>query len=188
MGTIFEWDPATNIYTKKIDLNENNGTIFTGSLTQKEGKFYGTTFRGGAFDLGVIFEFDPETNVYTRKIDFDKSDAASPAGSLTLVGNKFYGVKRYPWYINTGTHAIFEWDPLTNIYTDKISLPIEPEGTLTLFNGKLYGMGQVNIFEYDPVANIYTNKIDLPPGIIPVGCIGFKRWEILWNDRIWRGK
>lgn len=69
-GVIFEWDPATNGYQKKIDFTGSNGANPQGSLTLSGGKFYGMTSNGGLDDVGAIFEWDPSTNVYIKKKDF----------------------------------------------------------------------------------------------------------------------
>jgi uncharacterized repeat protein (TIGR03803 family) len=62
-GVIFEWDPATNDFTKKIDFDGTaKGRYPRGSLTLKDGKFYGMTSNGGVSQNGVIFEWDPSTN------------------------------------------------------------------------------------------------------------------------------
>ena len=77
-GVIFEWDPATNIYTKKLDFSPLNGFFPRGSLLLSDGKFYGMTQNGGTYGKGVVFEWDPVTNVYTKKKDLNGTDGASP--------------------------------------------------------------------------------------------------------------
>jgi uncharacterized repeat protein (TIGR03803 family) len=175
VGVIFEWDPTTNNYTKKMDFSftDNNGYSPSGSLILKEGKFYGLTQSGGTNELGTIFEWDPYTNLYIKKIDFNGNDKGrTPFGvSLTLCGSKFYGITNDGGANDVG--VLFEWDPLTNIYTKKIdfngagngSLPC---GSLVLCRDRLYGMtkaGGINdlgiLFEWDPVSNILTKKIEL---------------------------
>ena len=168
-GVIFEWDPATNIYTKKIDLNITGGTRPFGSPVLYNNKLYGMTGMGGAYDMGIIFEFDPATNVYTNKFDFNYTIAYSPNGSLIVYNNKMYGMT---YSGGGGIGAIFEWDPTTNIYTTKINfngtIGYHPFGSLVLYNNKMYGytyQGGTNdkgtIFEWDPATNVYTKKIDL---------------------------
>jgi uncharacterized repeat protein (TIGR03803 family) len=168
-GVIFEWDPATSTYTKKIDFDIINGTWPSGSLTLNNGKFYGMTGGGGANNYGVIFEWDPATNIYTKKIDLGGANGENPYGSLTLNNGKFYGMT-----IGGGANSLgvlFEWDPATNIYTKKIDLGGTnggyPSGSLTWSAGKFYGMtfqGGANnrgvIFEWDHVTNIFTKKVD----------------------------
>lgn len=174
-GVIFELNLATNIYTKKIDLDSTNGRYpFSSSLTLNEGKFYGMTWEGGAYNGGVIFEWNPTTNIYTKKINLYSNIGINPSGSLTLYGGKFYGMTSKGGTTNQGT--IFEWNPATNAYTKKnnlsTSIGCNPYGSLTLNGSKFYGMtknGGTNglgvIFEWNPSTNVYTKKIDLSNAI-----------------------
>jgi uncharacterized repeat protein (TIGR03803 family) len=168
-GVIFEWDPATNIYTKKKDFNGTDGSYPYGSLTLSNGKFYGMTATGGVSNQGVIFEWDPTTNIYTKKKDFNSTEGANPFGNLTLSNGKFYGMTTYGGTSDQG--VIFEWDPATNVYTKKKDFTgtegANPFGNLTPSNGKFYGMTRLGgtnnlgvIFEWDPATNIYTKKKD----------------------------
>jgi len=171
-GVIFEWDPLTNIYTKKIDFDGENGRKPVSSLTLYNGKFYGMTLIGGANNTGVFFEWDPVTNLYIKKLDFDGSNGSYPSGSLTIIDGKLYGMTRYGGAYGDG--IIFEWDPETNIYTKKIDFVGtdggSPFGSLAFNKGKLYGLAFIAptenaqngggiIFEWDPVTNIYIKKI-----------------------------
>jgi uncharacterized repeat protein (TIGR03803 family) len=168
-GTIFEWDLATNTYSKKIDLNNANGSVPNGNLVLYLGKFYGMTQYGGINGSGVIFEWDPLTNIYTKKIDLSALNGQYPQGNLTLVAGKFYGLTTSGGINDLG--VLFQWDPITNIYTKKLdfngSNGNEPHGSLILNGTKLYGMtergGTSNygvIFEYDAINNLYIKKHD----------------------------
>src|ERR1035438_1783658 len=71
LGVIFQYNPSTNTYTKKIDFTGTTGTHLgaspRGSLMQaSDGNLYGMTEGGGANNLGVIFQYNPSTNIYTR--------------------------------------------------------------------------------------------------------------------------
>lgn len=172
-GIIFEWDPATNIYTKKIKFNGIDGANPYGSLTLTNGKFYGSTSYGGSNNKGVIFEWDPSTNIYTKKIDFDGANGeigGNPNGNLIYNNGKFYGTTPGGGLNDMG--VIFEWDPVTNVYIKKIDFILStggvPFGSLTFKGGKFYGTttrGGIadhgGIFEWDPATNTYTKKIDL---------------------------
>ena len=182
VGVIFEWDPATNIYIKKIDLDNTIGCSPYGSLTLSGGKFYGMTNEGGTNGAGVIFEWDPVTNIYIKKIDLSSTTGSYPYGTLTLSGGKFYGMTGGGG--SNGYGAIFEWDPATNTYTKKVDLNVTngyaPLGSLFLNGGKFYGMTMAGgsnsagaIFEWNPSTNIYAKKIDLTSatGKFPTGSL-----------------
>lgn len=169
MGVIFEWDPATNTYTKKYDFELANGINPHGDLVLLNNKFYGMTLFGGANDQGVIFEWDPASNIYTKKIDFNGTNGSKPYGGLVFNAGKFYGMTN-----SGGTNSkgvIFQWDPATNAYQKLYDFDgangANPFGNLVLQNGKLYGMtnkGGSNdrgvIFEWNLATNAYTNKIE----------------------------
>lgn len=175
-GVIFEWDPVSNIYTKKYDFDGLSGSNPYGSLLLKEGKFYGMTHSGGTNDLGVIFEWDPLSNNYTKKHDFDGITGSNPYGDMVIKDGKFYGMTYSGGSSNNG--IIFEWEPVANNYSVKItflgsgaSIGANPYGSLVLANGKFYGMtlkGGTNdfgdIFEWDPITNIYTKRFDFGGG------------------------
>ena len=168
-GVLFEYDPATNIYTKKYDFDGTNGSYPFGSLIQaSNGKLYGLTAYGGVNNDGVLFEYDPATDIYTKKYDFDGTNGKYPKGSLLQADNgKLYGMT-----LNGGTNdngVLFEYDLSTNTYTKKYDFDSTNgsnpylNSLIQASNGKLYGMttkGGINndgvLFEYDPLTEIYT--------------------------------
>lgn len=170
-GVIFEWDPITNLFTKKQNLSIANGSNPYGSLTVNGTMMYGMTNSGGINNAGVIFEYDPLTNVYSKKIDFNGTDGGGPYGSLTLKSGKLYGMTLNGGPGGAGSGVIFEYDPVTNIYTKKQTPAYangsNPYGNLTLLNDIFYGVmsygtgGYGVIFEWNPATNIYTTKFTL---------------------------
>jgi uncharacterized repeat protein (TIGR03803 family) len=176
-GVLFEYDPTTSTFTKKLDFNLTEGESPLGSLVQaNNGKFYGLTSGGGATEEGTLFEFDPTTTTFIKKVDFIGANGLSPEGSVVLAGNgKMYGMTSDGGTNNAG--VLFEYDPTTSAFTKKLDFNYtttggNPYGSLVLAgNGKLYGLtayGGVNdkgvIFEYDAATNIYTKKIDFSSG------------------------
>jgi uncharacterized repeat protein (TIGR03803 family) len=185
-GALFEYNPSTNTYIKKIDFDGGNGANPYGSLMQaSSGKLYGITNEGGANDDGVLFEYNPATNTYIKKMDFDGTNGSKPNGSLIQASNgNLYGLTETGGTNNNG--VLFEYNPTTNIYTKKIDFDgtngANPYGSLMqASNGKLYGMtgsGGANgfgvLFEFDPVVNNFNKKFDFDGtnGImIPVGSL-----------------
>lgn len=180
-GVIFEYDPVTNIYTKKIDFVGSNGSLPYGSLVLSGAKFYGMTSAGGSSSKGVLFEWDPASNAYTVKYNFNLN-GYGPEGNVTPVGGVLYGMTRYG---GTGAAGvIFQWDIASNTYTKKIDLTTangsHPAGTLAYSNGLFYGVTVMGgntdggtIFQWNPTTNIYTKKYDFitvsGTGNYPVG-------------------
>jgi uncharacterized repeat protein (TIGR03803 family) len=170
MGVLFEFDPAGNTFTKKIDFSgAANGSSPTGSLIQAaNGKLYGLTQTGGANGLGVVFEYNPLTAVLSKKADFNGASlGANPAGSLIVASQKLYGLASAGGANGLGT--IFVYDPATSILTNTFSFDgaahgSSPFGSLLLgTSGKLYGLTSVGganslgcLFDYDTLSKACT--------------------------------
>ncbi len=180
LGALIEYDPLTNSYINKIDLNPTIGSHPYGSLMQaSDGRIYGMTWTGGASNLGVIFRYDISTNTYSMMADFTGPNGANPQYcrlieiedlASTRVGS-LWGMTNKGGVNDMGT--LFSFDPVTSTITKKVdfsarlgSRPVS--SLLQASNGKLYGMtskGGTNdlgvIFEYDIENNAYRKKIDL---------------------------
>jgi uncharacterized repeat protein (TIGR03803 family) len=187
-GVLFEYDLATDTYTKKIDFaGTSNGSVPQGSLMQAtNGKLYGMTNSGGTNDYGVLFEYDPAINTYTKKMDFGAdTNGVYPYGSLIQASNgKLYGMTNYGGVNSDG--VIFEYDFNTSTYTKKLDFDgnngAYPFSSLfQASNGKLYGMtrdggsnGKGVLFEYDPAIDFYAKKVDfagITNGSNPLGSL-----------------
>jgi uncharacterized repeat protein (TIGR03803 family) len=186
LGTIFEWDPNTNIISKKIDFFDFNAENPQGDLTLYNDKFYGVTRSGGANDHGLIFEWNPDNNVFTTKFDFNASTTGGypTNNNLTLYKDKFYGLTTGGNV--TGAGVLYEFDPSNDTFIKKYefiaSSGANPVGTLQVLNDKLYGMtllggasGSGVIFEWDIATETYTAKFSLSTffGTKPYGSLTF---------------
>jgi len=174
MGVIFQFDPATSIFTKKFDFDGvANGAMPYGSLIQaSDGKLYGMTNQGGANDVGVLFQYDPTTSTFTKKLDFNTSNGANPWGSIIQASDgNLYGTTNYGGL--NGAGVLFKYDPATSTYAKMVDFNDTngdyPQCSLMqASNGKLYGIttyGGKNrdgsLFEYNLGSNTYSKMIDL---------------------------
>ncbi len=171
-GVLFQYDPVTNIYSKKIDFSTTNGRTPNGSLTEAvDGKLYGLTQYGGGGSSGVLFQYDPVTNVYTKKVEFMVAGTGKyPRGSLVEAQNgKLYGTTKNGGVNNKG--VVFEYDPLTGIYTETFDITVAggvmENSMVAASDGKLYGMtagGGTNskgvIFQYDPSTQTWVTTFN----------------------------
>lgn len=180
-GTIFQYDPVSNIYTKKFDFDKpTSGSSPMGSLMQAtDGKLYGTCLEGGAHNKGVLFQFDPLSNALVVKVTFDGANGNSPYGELMQASDgKIYGMTHEGGTTNNG--VLFQFDPLTSSYSKKYDFDDDgngkyPEGGLIQGDdGKLYGLasrggsvtapdfvdGMGALFQYDIATGTYTKKVD----------------------------
>jgi uncharacterized repeat protein (TIGR03803 family) len=187
-GVIFEYNPSTDIFTKKHDFNFSDGHAPFGSLIEaNDGLLYGMTKSGGAYKKGILFELDPVSCVFTKKLDFNgKENGSFPMASLLQAENGLlYGMTSNGGVMDHG--IIFEWNPSVDTCIKKYDFYVPangmlPNGSLTrIANNKLYGMttsgGMFNygvLFELDLATNTFTKKFDfdgLNNGSYPYGSI-----------------
>lgn len=173
-GSLFEYDYASGTVTKKLNFNTpENGRIPTGKPTLLNGKLYGTCSTGPQTNAGSLWEYDPSTNIYSRKYKFNLYNSplgSVPNASLSVYNGKLYGMTLQGGALNYG--VVFSYDPATDIYTktdiQTLGTGLQPDGDLTLYNNKFYGMlsngGTSNlgiIFSYDPATAVLTKLYDI---------------------------
>jgi len=133
----------------------NDGTSPLAGLTAHEGALFGTTGSGGTKSRGTVFKV---TTSGSERILYSfkgyPHDGSDPYNGVTAVANSYYGATdeggdgpctapSSPSPINIGCGIIFKVsgsgheDVLYNFMA--FSDGAEPNGGLTLFNGKLYG-------------------------------------------------
>jgi uncharacterized repeat protein (TIGR03803 family) len=178
-GVIFEYDPATNIYTKRYDFKATTGRAPHAPLVEYGGKLYGTCSDGSTNGMGNIFQYDPVTYTYTQKVIFNATWGGFPQGELLLHNGKLYGTATSEGAHDKGT--LFEYNPLANAFNkladfDGVVTGAGPLGKLTLYKNKFYGICGYDdylvgsIFCYDLANSTLTKKVELstyPTGKFP---------------------
>ncbi|MFM2193169.1 MAG: hypothetical protein RLZZ118_2126, partial [Bacteroidota bacterium] len=192
LGTIFEFNPTGNVFTKKIDNTSNTPELnsFVYSTGSKLLTISATaTYTVNLQQNGAIVEYDYNTNALTTKYIFLGNTGADPKSTLFKANNgKLYGVTSGGGDSSVG--VIYEYDHTADVYTKKIDLsqPIGKIGFASLVEGNtntLLGVtseGGLNnsgepsnydgtIFEYDFVANTYSVKYNFSAanGFAPKG-------------------
>jgi uncharacterized repeat protein (TIGR03803 family) len=180
-GVLFQFNPNTNTYVKKIDFDLGNSSSpsngafpFNSLIEASDGMIYGLTQQGGIYSgHGVLFQYNISSNVYTKKYEFPgASNGLYPHGNLIQANNgKLYGLTTNGGSSNFGT--IFQFDITTNIFTKKIDFNgilngDHPLGSLMqASDGMLYGMTQLGgvnnkgvIFQYNPNTNVCVKIFD----------------------------
>jgi len=132
-----------------------------GLIADADGNLYGTTYEGGASNLGTVFKFDPAMGAITTLASFDGSNGRYPlAGLIAGVNGNLYGTTREGGASDLGT--VFKLDPATGTLTTLASfdgangkrpyagLIADPDGNLfgTTHQGGANNYGTV--FKLDP--------------------------------------
>ena len=171
LGVLFEYDAENKTYSKKADFSSSSGSKPYGSLTRAgNGKLYGMTSTGGAYDYGVLFEYNPINNSYTRKLDFDGNNGRNPYSAMTFANDTIlYGMTPNGGLYDFG--VLFSYAPLSGAYTalfhfDDTGNGSSPFGKPVMAaNGKLYGLtyqgglyGYGTLYAFDPADNTLQVK------------------------------
>ena len=136
-GTIFK--VTTNgVLTTLYALNYGDGTYPAAGLVEgRDGNFYGTTFQGGAHDLGTLFRITP-AGALTTLASFDGfDDGAHPASALVAaLDGSFYGTTTEGGPGGSGTVFKLSFAPRI------LSLPANQEvlaGANVTFSASVFG-------------------------------------------------
>jgi uncharacterized repeat protein (TIGR03803 family) len=176
LGTLYEYDPATNTFVSKIAFSGTNGSAPKGALVQiKNGNLYGVTNMGGANDMGTIFEYVIASNTLTTKLSFGDTFVTGtyPYGGLELANDSLlYGTTSS----GTGTSTngiLFKFNPANSVFTkildfDPLANGAVPYGSLKkASNGLLYGMASQGgtttngtLFEFNPATSAFNKLVD----------------------------
>ncbi len=92
-GVLFEFNPDSMIFTKKVDfINDETGKRPKGSLIQAtDGKLYGLTVYGGT-RVGTVFSYDIANDTLIKRADLGDGVGSYPQGSLVQATNgKMFG-------------------------------------------------------------------------------------------------
>ncbi len=187
-GVIFEYDLATNTFTKLIDLHDTLGKHPHGDLYKVDNAdsiiFYGMTKEGGKDngDGGVLFKYNLTDSNYRVIKSFDgsypyhKEFGRHPYGSVMQADNgKIYGTTFIGGTHNDG--VLFEYDPDSMIFRKMFDFinnetGKRPKGSLIqATDGKLYGLtanggaGVGAVFSYDITNDTLIKRADLGDGV-----------------------
>ena len=176
-GVLYEFDPATNTYSVKVNFIKVLGNYPISALTLgSNGKLYGTTLTGGSSssDRGVIFEYDPSTNTYTKLYIYTGGTDGSFAWASVAEGldGKLYGTMPDGGTSDLG--HLYSFDLSTSTYSRVYDFTGWPNGTSPFggrlcraSNGILYGLtdsgpqgtaGPGIIYSFDPASSAFKKE------------------------------
>lgn len=151
-GTVFKLTPSRSRYSERILYrfagSPDGAAPFAGLIFDDKGALYGTTFRGGSYDLGAVFKLTPSGSGYSESILYNFSggrDGAHPyAGLLFDKKGALYGTTSGGGY--NGSGSVFELMPSGSGYSDR---------TLYEFRGGDDGASPVAGLIFDKKGSLY---------------------------------
>ena len=110
-------------------------------LVALDGNFYGTTLKGGAYDLGTVFEVQPNgAERVLHSFPSDKNDGKSPSAGLITRNGLLYGVTSEGGANKSGTVFAIKKDGAERVlYSFTPAVGSAPEADLTAVGGVFYG-------------------------------------------------
>ncbi len=144
VGAVYEYDPATNVFTVRKHLTPSDGGAPKADMVVgSDGMLYGTVSELGAYEGGSVFRFNTSTNVYTRVGDLEIEKGISPRGELVeTTPGKFYGTTATSGTNSNGT--IFSCNVNTGVVVNELNLTTaqgagSEAGLILGSDGLLYG-------------------------------------------------
>ena len=206
-GAIFKTNANGTNWGAVVNLTGTSGNnpgqyVYGQLLDGGDGYLWGTSYGGGASDLGTIFKVHAATGAFTTILEFT-GDAPGHPGSYPNAGltrdnqGNFWGTTTND--LGGGAH-LFKLNPVTEVFTDVSTFPDagSSEAPLCLdANGLLWGTtsrgGAAHagtIFKVDPATGVVTPVVEFTgttgphPGQSPYS--GFTRDAsgLLWGTTI----
>jgi Zn-dependent metalloprotease/alpha-tubulin suppressor-like RCC1 family protein len=183
------YDPLTNTWMQKA--NYPGGVRANAIGFSINGKGYlGTGQDVNYIPTSDFWEYDPITNLWSQKANLPDSGGRYAAVAFSINGKGYVitGSTRqyipscscYSTYSFDFTNKVYEYDPVTNTWTQKNSFPggLRNHAVGLCINNKGYvGTGEYisyykDFWEYDPITDQWAQKASVP-GLSRRGAIGF---------------
>jgi N-acetylneuraminic acid mutarotase len=170
----WEWDQATNIWTRKAVYPGNStGIVVCFSIGTKGYIGTGNDFKTNGF-TNEFWEYDPETDSWTQKASLPSSPARALAVGFSIGSKGYIGIGNKNPFSNGNLSDYYqdfwEWDQATNVWTKKADFPGNTRSGAVGFSignkgyigtGKSDGASYTKDFwEWDQATNIWTKKAD----------------------------
>ncbi len=184
LSDIWEWNQATNIWTKKADFpgNSTGGSVCFSIGTKGYIGTENVSINGSATEF---WEYDPGTDNWTQKASLPTTPARALAVGFSIGTKGYIGLGTRDSYAvggNPGFYKDFwEWDQATNVWTKKadfggaarygaVGFSVGNKGYIgTGYDGISY---LKDFWEWDQATDVWTNKADFG-GNARVYAVGF---------------
>jgi len=138
LGTVYEVPAGTNTIVTLATFDGANGASPEGSgglIADAAGNLYGTTYAGGANNLGTVFKLTAGTRQLVTLATFDGTNGYGPLGGLAADGNgNLYGTTYYDMPNDRGT--VFELSGTGFVVPEPASLSLVALAAFVIVSGR----------------------------------------------------
>lgn len=163
----WEYDPATNHWTKKADFPGTARAYAVGFAIGNKG-YLGTGIDQQAQSLNDFWEYDPATDTWTQKSDFP-GEAREDAAGFSIGNTGYLGSGEN--LSATPFKDFWKYDATSDTWTQVADFPGNAKYAQTAFS--INNMGYVGLggaeyvysnefWQYNPSTNTWTQKADFP--------------------------
>jgi N-acetylneuraminic acid mutarotase len=166
-STVEEYDPATDTWARKVDMQTARIHLSTSVVN---GKIYaiGGWREPDNLPVSAVEEYDPLTDSWTQKTDMSQARFALSTsaldGKIYVIGGVIASNMGGP-----SVSTVEEYDPATERWTPKTDMPTARSYLSTcVVNGKIYAIGGTPgsggvLSEYNPATDTWTAR-SMPSG------------------------
>jgi N-acetylneuraminic acid mutarotase len=194
---LFMYDPSTNSWTQQALLGIKMQQAVAVTVNNKAYLGIGYTDQNANEYTNSFFEYDPVANTYSPKADFPGAGRFGAVG--IAINNRIYvGLGADPKSVPGDYSDLWQYDPVTNIWTRKADAPPSVRGhnsfVFSLNDSTVYicsgapGQHQPALWLYNANTDSWTQKNNLPfdlswgPSTMVIGANAYvlNGWDENW--------
>ncbi|HYX08658.1 MAG TPA: T9SS type A sorting domain-containing protein [Bacteroidales bacterium] len=185
-GVLFEYDPVTNLFSKRFDFSNSTGSCPHEFVCADNGKLYGLLGYSQNSNGNELVSYDPFKDTLETEVIFNDDSQGGYANQSLLIADNgcIYGTTSWNGEYQSGT--IFEYDPLSGLYSKVFDFPFDPNSSmagalLQAHNGSFYGTfesggdgGCGSIYKFELETGAFERIFDFNSAVIgkyPDGCL-----------------
>lgn len=173
---LWEWDPATETWTKQADFPGYPGGYAGGFSIGTKG--YVTTINNWSdgYLTNELWEYDPAINIWTQKASMPTTPARGYAVVFSIGAKGYIAIgqkEQYNGFAMEYYNDFWEWDQATNVWAKKADFPGNARSAAAGFsigNRGYIGTGgngtysSAEFWEWDQATDVWVRKADFAGG------------------------
>jgi N-acetylneuraminic acid mutarotase len=172
----WEWDPATETWTRQADFPGDAGGYVGGFSIGTKGYITTINTWNEGYLTNELWEYDPATNIWTQKASIPTTPARGSAVVFSIGMKGYIAIGQKEQYNGLAMeyyNDFWEWDQATNVWAKKADFPGNARSAAAGFsigNKGYIGTGwngtysSAEFWEWDQATNVWVRKADFAGG------------------------